>query len=185
VQGRAPASGTLILLGDRSSRVKLTAEYYKEVRQIVETLRNWAETPAAYAPPVVLNKHCPSCPFRDACLAQAEKKDNLLDRMTPKLVRKYHDKGIFAVRQLSHIYKPRRSRKRCKRPVRHSLELQALAIRTAKIHVEYLPELPLAGRAVPGFRGEPRSRLVLPGRASRVPWWQGRIRVLLGGRREG
>jgi predicted RecB family nuclease len=38
----------------------------------------------------MLNKHCPSCPFRDACLQRAEKEDNLslLDRMTPKLMRK-------------------------------------------------------------------------------------------------
>ena len=117
---------------------------YKEVRRIVEALRAWAEAPAGDAPPVVLNKHCPSCPFRDACLQQAEKEDNLslLDRMTPKLMRKYHDKGIFTVKQLSHIYKPRRSRKKAKRQVRHSLELQALAIRTGKVHVEHLPELP-------------------------------------------
>src|SRR5262249_16209912 len=39
-------------------------------------------------------------------------------------------------------YKPRRSRKKAKRQVRHSLELQALAIRTGKVHVEHLPELP-------------------------------------------
>src|SRR5208283_3611380 len=84
-----------------------------------------------------------TCPFRIACLQQAEKEDNLslLDRMTPKLMRKYHDKGIFTVRQLSHIYSPRRSRKKARRQVRHSLELQALAIRTGKIHVEHLPEL--------------------------------------------
>jgi predicted RecB family nuclease len=62
--------------------------------------------------------------------------------MTPKLMRKYHDKGIFTVRQLSHIYSPRRSKKKAKRQVRHSLELQALAIRTGKIHVAHLPELP-------------------------------------------
>src|SRR5262249_30778735 len=90
------------------------------------------------------NKHCPSCPFRDTCLQQAEKEDNLslLDRVTPKLIRKYHDRGIFTIRQLSHIYKPRRSRKKARRQVRHSLELQALAIRTGKIHVEHLPEVP-------------------------------------------
>ena len=65
---------------------------------------------------MVLNKHCPSCPFRDACLQQAEKEDNLslLDRMTPKLMRKYHDKGIFTIKQLSYVYKPRRSRKKAK-----------------------------------------------------------------------
>jgi predicted RecB family nuclease len=143
VQGRLPASGTLVLLGDRDSKIKLAARY-KEVRRIVETLQAWVKAPASNAPPVMLNKHCPSCPFRDACLQQAEKEDNLslLDRMTPRLIRKYQDKGIFTVRQLSHIYKPRRSRKKAKRQVRHSLELQALAIRTGKIHVEHLPELP-------------------------------------------
>jgi predicted RecB family nuclease len=143
VQGRQPSSGTLVLLDDRPCRVKLAGKY-KEVRRIADALREWASQPAADAPPVVLNKHCPMCPFRDACLQQAEKEDilTLLDRMTPKLMRKYHDKGIFTVRQLSHIYKPRRSRKKAKRQVRHSLELQALAIRTGKVHVEHLPELP-------------------------------------------
>ena len=143
VQGRQPSSGTLVLLGDRRGKVKLVGKY-KEVRRIVDALRAWAGNPAGDAPPVVLNKHCPSCPFRDACLQQAEKEDNLslLDRMTPKLMRKYHDKGIFTVKQLSHLFKPRRSRKKAKRQVRHSLELQALAIRTGKVHVEHLPELP-------------------------------------------
>jgi predicted RecB family nuclease len=142
VQGRQPSSGTLVLLGDRPGKVKLAGKY-KGVRRIVEALRAWTNQPVGDAPPIVLNKHCPSCPFRDACLQQAEKEDNLtlLDRMTPKLLRRYHDKGIFTVRQLSHIYKPRRSRKKAKRQVRHSLELQALAIRTGKVHVERLPEL--------------------------------------------
>src|SRR5579859_2161290 len=113
VQDRQPASGTLVLLGDRPCKVKLASKY-KEVRRIVELLRVWTSQPAADAPSVVLNKHCPVCPFRDACLHQAEKEDNLtlLDRMTPKLMRKYNDKGIFTVTQLSHIYRPRRSRKK-------------------------------------------------------------------------
>jgi predicted RecB family nuclease len=142
VQGRQPPSGTLILLGDRLRKVKLAGKY-REVRRIVEILRAWAEAPAA-APPVVLNRHCPGCLFRGACLQKAEAEDNLslLDRMTPKLLWKYHDKGIFTVRQLSHVYRPRRSRKKGRRQVRHSLELQALAIRTGKVHVEHLPDLP-------------------------------------------
>jgi predicted RecB family nuclease len=143
VQGRQPASATLIRLGGRSCKVQLAGRY-KAVRRILDVLRTWAGSPAGDCPPVVLNKHCPACPFRGACLPQAEEEDSLslLDRMTPKLMRKYHDKGIFTVRQLSHIYKPRRSRKKAKRQVRHSLELQALAIRTGKIHVEHLPEVP-------------------------------------------
>jgi predicted RecB family nuclease len=143
VQGRPSSSGTLVLLGNRPSKVKLAGKY-KEVRRIVEALRAWTSQPVGDAPPIVLNKHCPSCPFRDACLQQAEREDNLtlLDRMTPELMRKYRNKGIFTVTQLSYIYKPRRSRKKAKRQVRHSLELQALAIRTGKVHVEHLPELP-------------------------------------------
>jgi predicted RecB family nuclease len=143
VQGRQPSSGTLVLLGGRSVKVKLAGKY-KEVRRIVDALRAWPGNPADDAPPVVLNKHCPNCPFRDACLQQAEREDNLsmLDRMTPKLMRKYHDKGIFTVKQLSYLFKPRRNRKNAKRHVRHSLELQALAMRTGKVHVEHLPELP-------------------------------------------
>jgi predicted RecB family nuclease len=105
VQGRQPPSGTLIRLGGHPCKVKLTSKC-KDVRRIVDALRAWADDPASDAPPVILNKHCPSCPFRGACLQQAEKEGNLslLDRMTPKLMRKYHDKGIFTVRQLSHIY---------------------------------------------------------------------------------
>src|SRR5262249_26471175 len=58
------------------------------------------------------------------------------------LMRKYQEKGIFTVKQLSFVYRPRRNRKKAKRQVRHSLELQALAIRTGKVHVEHLPDLP-------------------------------------------
>src|SRR5262249_5415294 len=137
VQGRQPDSATLVRLGGRPCKVQLAGRY-KAVRRVLDALLPWASNPAGEGPPVVLNKHCPSCPFRDACLQQAEKEDSLslLDRMTPRLMRKYHDKGIFTVRQLSHVYKPRRRRK--PRQARHSLELQALAIRTGKIHVEHL-----------------------------------------------
>jgi predicted RecB family nuclease len=143
MQGRLPASGTLVRLGGRPYKVKLAARY-KPAKKIVEVLRGWAGSSAVEPPLVILNKHCPSCPFRDACLRQAEKEDDLslLDRMTPKLMRKYQEKGIFTVKQLSFVYRPRRSRKKAKRQVRHSLELQALAIRTGKVHVEHLPDLP-------------------------------------------
>jgi predicted RecB family nuclease len=143
LQGRLPASATLVPSGGRPHRVKLAGKY-KAARRVVDALRAWASDPVGDAPPVILNKHCPICPFRGACIPQAEQEDSLslLDRMTPRLMRKYHDKGIFTVRQLSHVYKPRRGMKKAGRQVRHSLELQALAIRTRKIHVEQLPEVP-------------------------------------------
>jgi predicted RecB family nuclease len=143
VQGRLPVSATLVRSGGCPRKVQLAGKY-KAARRVVEALRVWASNPPGDAPPVVLNKHCPICPFRGACLPQAEKEDSLslLDRMTPRLMRKYHDKGIFTVRQLSYVYRPRRGKKKAGRQVRHSLELQALAIRTGKIHVEHLPEVP-------------------------------------------
>ena len=52
-------------------------------------------------------------------------------------------KGIFTVKQLSYIFKPRKRKRRAKnpRPVTHKLELQALAIREKKIYLQELPNL--------------------------------------------
>ena len=61
----------------------------------------------------------------------------LLDRMTPPLIRKNNKKGIFTVKQLSFLFRPRRRRKRRPSAV-FSPELQALAIRTNKIYFTQL-----------------------------------------------
>src|SRR5262249_54090954 len=84
-----------------------------------------------------------SCPFRTQCRIQAEKEDNLslLNHVTPKIIQRYHNKGIFTVRQLSYTFKPRRSKKPKKVTVLHKLELQALSIRTNKIYIQELPVL--------------------------------------------
>jgi hypothetical protein len=65
-----------------------------------------------------------------------------LDRVTPKIIDKYHKRGIFTVTQLSYTFKPRRKRKRRSGfPASFKLELQALALRTGKIYVQELPVL--------------------------------------------
>ncbi|MCK7577037.1 MAG: ribonuclease H-like domain-containing protein [Chromatiales bacterium] len=59
----------------------------------------------------------------------------MLSGFTPKNIQKYHDKGIFTVKQLSHIYLDQKQSKRSKKskiPLRYRPELQALAIRTEK-----------------------------------------------------
>jgi predicted RecB family nuclease len=65
-------------------------------------LRHWASSPSAEAPRVMLNKHCNTCHFRHSCRKLAEELDDLslLDRMTPKVIGKYHKKGIFTVQQI-------------------------------------------------------------------------------------
>ena len=99
----------------------------------------------AKCPPVIRNKHCSVCEFRSQCFEEIESKDDLalLDRMTPKMLSRYHKKGIFTVNQLSYLFKPRRRKKRSiPLPITFKVELQALAIRTNKIYLQETPDLP-------------------------------------------
>src|SRR5437773_224726 len=75
----------------------------KTMASIVELIAGWSGNSPAQPPPVLLNKHCPYCPFKSVCAEQAKAADDLslLDRMTPKIMRRYHSKGIFTVNQLS------------------------------------------------------------------------------------
>ena len=136
IQGRSPASGTILGRGGRAHGVQL-GDKNKTIKSIVETLRHWTAGSRPEPPPVILNRHCPYCPFRKECTDRAHKEDHLslLDRMTPKLLKKYEQKGIFTIKQLSHLFRPRRSRKKTPR-VGFKPELQALAIRTNKIYLQ-------------------------------------------------
>jgi len=138
-------AGTIVNVAGDASRIPLT-KLIPKLGPIIDTLKAWRVTLPAQPPPVVLKDHCPICPFKKACLDQAEKEDNLslLDRMTPKVMRKYHKKGIFTVNQLSYLFKPRRQRKkRAHVPSGFNIELQALALRTAKIYVHQPPVIPV------------------------------------------
>lgn len=143
VQGTTPTTGHLVTAGGEQHRIDLEPEY-KIVRSIVARIRDWSSDSSSEPPPVVLNKHCPYCPFKIACTGLAETADDLslLDRMSPKAMRRYHSKGIFTVTQLSFLFKPRRRRRRnLQRSLHFNLEIQALAIRTGKIYIQALPEI--------------------------------------------
>src|SRR5579871_4219785 len=145
IQNKLPAIGYIVRMGERVNKFNLELSY-KKLKQVLDPLKEWLITTPVTPPPVILNKHCPSCQFQELCRSQAEKEDalTLLDRMTPKAIQSYHKKGIFTVKQLSYLFQPRRSRKPTKKiHIRHRLELQALAIRTNKI---YLQELPILSR---------------------------------------
>ena len=142
-QSKPPAMGYLITLDGECHRVNLQP-MYKTVSSILERIRGWSGDPPMQPPPVVLNKHCPYCSFKNVCSRQAEDADDLslLDRMTPKAIRRYHNKGIFTVKQLSFLFKPRRRRRRrAAQPPHFDLEIQALAIRTGKIYIQTVPEI--------------------------------------------
>jgi len=143
MQKKLPPAGHIVRMGGQIDRVKLEP-HYKELKRFLDPLRAWLVAAPADPPPVILNKHCPSCQFRTVCRDQAEKADDLsqLDHMTPKIMRQYHKKGIFTVKQLSYVFKPRRSRKQTKKTTTpHKLELQALAVRTKKVYIHELPAL--------------------------------------------
>jgi len=143
LQGTPPTAGAIVGMDGQAHRVPLTA-LAGQLVPIVETVRAWTATPPTDPPPVIVNAHCPQCQFRAACQAGAERDDDLslLDRVTPKLRQRYHDRGIFTVRQLSYSYRPRKQRKPTARtPIRHQPELQALAIRTGKTYLHEVPTL--------------------------------------------
>jgi predicted RecB family nuclease len=143
IQKKLPVSGHIVRMGGKVDHLKLEPNY-KVLKRLLNPLQEWLVAAPAEPPPVILNKHCPSCQFRMLCRDQAEKEDDLslLDHMTPKIMQRYHKKGIFTVEQLSYTFKPRRSKKQTKKTtIVHKLELQALAIRTNKIYIQELPVL--------------------------------------------
>jgi hypothetical protein len=60
------------------------------------------------------------------------------------MMRQYERKGIFTVKQLSYLFKPRKRKigRRKSSPATHKVELQALAIREHKIYLQELPDVP-------------------------------------------
>ena len=143
IQGKPPRRGCIVDTEGNVHHLKLDNQ--KVVKPIIVILSQWIATPSVEPPPVILNKHCPYCQFQASCRSKAEQDDDLslLERLTPKLVRRYHEKGIFTVKQLSYTFKPRRNgnQKKKKTGVLYKPELQALAIRTGKIYLQEIPEL--------------------------------------------
>ena len=111
IGGSPPDYGKVITLDGVAHKVVLTQDD-REIASALVAVQRMTDRDSA-VPPVILNRHCPLCPFRAECRAKAEADDDLslLDRMTPKTIRRYHKKGIFTVTQLSYLFRPRRRRR--------------------------------------------------------------------------
>ncbi len=138
----SPMHGVLVSLSGVPKRVRV-ASLFPQIRSAVDNLRAFARADAT-KPPLILIEACSTCVFRDRCRQEAVETDNLtlLDRMTPKLLKKYARRGVFTVNQLSYLFRPRRAKKRS--PVAQpsfNIELQALALRTKKIYLHDPPTL--------------------------------------------
>lgn len=144
LQKKQPSMGNIVTPDGKTHKLKLE-KGYRRVNGLLKTLEEWAENKPSNPPPLIINKHCQSCQFRNSCKVQAEKENHLslLDRITPKAIARYNKRGIFTIYQLSYLYKPRkRQEKSQKLVVKHSLELQALAIREKRIYLQALPDVP-------------------------------------------
>jgi predicted RecB family nuclease len=94
-------------------------------------------------PPFYKNPHCPNCQFKEYCHKKLVDRDclSLLGGMTAKTIAKYHNKGIFSITQLSHIFRPRRRGGRPQSGGSFLWELKALALREKKTFVMHPPEI--------------------------------------------
>jgi len=138
-----PIHGRIVTSDQRTHKIKLKV-LYDDVEKILRNTKIWNSGDENDKPATYLNGHCQLCSFKVRCKIQAEKEDNLslLDRMTPKVIKKYYKKGIFTLKQLSYTYKPRRRSKRgAKWSAKFNFELQALALRENKIYIQKLPKL--------------------------------------------
>jgi predicted RecB family nuclease len=138
VQGAEPRYG-LLWHGEEcaATRVKLS------LHQAEQVLRGLRELGDRSPPKLMLNAHCRVCEFQSRCLAKATEADSLtlLDRVTPKLIKRYERRGIFTVTQLSYLFRPRRRKAKQKGGKGFKVELQAFAIRTGQTFVQTPPEL--------------------------------------------
>jgi predicted RecB family nuclease len=108
LQHQPPLAGRLIAIDGTSHTVHLDKRA-TDLMPLLDPLHAWTTGASPEPPPILLNKHCPLCPFQRACQAQAEQEDNLslLNGVTARVKRQYEKKGIFTVKQLSYLFKPR------------------------------------------------------------------------------
>lgn len=139
-----------IIHGDDHVTLKVkTASLMNSVRKLTEKIAVLLSTDKA--PDLILNRHCGECEFQSRCREKAIEKDDLslLASMSEKERKKFNNKGIFTVTQLSYTFRPRRRPKwlRDKREKYHH-SLKALAIREKKIHIVGSPKLKIEGTPV-------------------------------------
>jgi RNase H-like protein len=149
VLGDIPPFGRIIRGGEyKASKIDLS-ELITSARTIVQNIS--AQLSSETAPELILNDHCSLCEFKVRCRQTAVEKDDLslLSRITEKERKKLRSQGLFSVTQLSYTFRPRRRPKRfAGLTKKHSLPLQALAIRERKVHVDGKPDFALSGMPV-------------------------------------
>jgi predicted RecB family nuclease len=129
-----------IIHGEKFVTLKVqTKIYFESVNEIIDKIKCLIANSS-----LILKKHCSECIFKKVCFEMAKEKDDLtlLPRMTDKVRKKFHNKGIFTVTQLSYTFRPRKPSKRAKKKIdKFDYALKALAIRDKKIYITGRPKL--------------------------------------------
>ncbi|OFZ96718.1 MAG: hypothetical protein A3H35_07935 [Betaproteobacteria bacterium RIFCSPLOWO2_02_FULL_62_17] len=138
---RTPLIRGKVILFDGSQKMVRLHDGFGSVLPAINELTGWASS-SPQAPDPILNKHCPVCEFQHLCRPVAERNDSisLLGGIGTKDLLRYERKGIFTIKQLSSLYRPRKRRRHTRlQPVTHKFELQALALRTGHIYLDGEP----------------------------------------------
>ena len=132
---------TAVICYGKSQRVTIRlSSFAAKAQRLLETARDIVlhqQSPSFYK-----NPHCSECPFWNHCYPKLKERDciSLLGGMTPKVIDKYHKRGIFSITQLSYLFRPRR-RGRKLQAGKFLWELKALALREQKTFVLGPPQL--------------------------------------------
>lgn len=142
--------GAKIIYGESYSETIVSSPAMtEEVKKLTGMIATLIAAPAP--PDLILNRHCGECEFQAECRQRAVEKNDLslLSNMSEKERRKFNERGIFTVTQLSHTFRPRRRPKsRRQNAEKYQHALKALAIRVGKIHILGRFELKLDGTPV-------------------------------------
>jgi predicted RecB family nuclease len=142
VQGMQPSVGQIVhgsqFHSTRISLQTLTGEVNDAITQM-RAIRD-STTP----PPLILNRQCSECEYRQSCRAAATEKDDLslLRSLPAKEIAGLNKRGIFTVTQFSHTFRPSRLKRVKEKGGRYEHALQALAVREKKVYIARRPQLP-------------------------------------------
>ncbi len=142
LQNSTPPFGNIVCSSSFKVRRVQLQKLYRQARQITRDVVLITE--GELAPPLLLNAHCNVCKFSKSCRAKAVEKDDLslISTLAKPQILNLHKRGIFTVTQLSHTFRPRRSRRKKKTIKKHEPALKALSIRESKVYIKSSPELP-------------------------------------------
>jgi predicted RecB family nuclease len=117
------------------------AGYTKQIQKLITELKELLS--ASEPPPFYKNPHCAVCQFEDVCYKKLKERDciSLLAGMSPKVIAKFHKKGVYSIAQLSHLFRPRRRRRHPQVSTNYLWELKALAVTEQKTFVLYPPDI--------------------------------------------